>query len=527
MTRWFISLIGLALSTFAIVAISGPGRIDIEDGQARFEAGRNLIDHGDSALRDDRLVWNKFPGRDGKSFTGYRLPQIVVAAGCVAVSDLLGEPSEGRRHFCFSLHGAACASLIAVLLAVWFRSRGLSERASLLWAAAGIFTTPCWHYATSTFDEILTTLTALLMLVSAVAARKHAAWLVVTALAAGILFNCKPPIVALALPALALACAPQTPNRKILLRGITLLAGVTAGWIVMNAYETYKFPPEVHDDYERIIREGHPPSFFGNVPEAFLDQLVGPSSGMVWYCPTVVLIIAGVTAGLRTEERRVSIAYVLAATTIIGFISLLVFYKGGTCWGPRYLTPLLAAGWLFAPDGAKRLGTIRTRILLTLGFSVQLLGLTAIPERLYVERGLRTDFYLHKPWWYFHPALGHVFNRPREIVDMLKSPPSPELTPAPAPTYTLPIFDPPFFNEPKGPQAIAKYQIMNGPRFWWSWMTYLPYNERPIDLWRTLILLAGTGSLGVALLVGMFTDREVYQNRHPGEASGDPVHPVR
>lgn len=498
MIRWTLSLTGLALSVFALAALSGPGRIDIEDGQARFEAGRNLVDHGDTCLRDDRLTWNKFPGRDGNFYTGYRLPQIVVAAGCVFASDRLGPVCEGRRHFYFSLHGAACAALIAVLLAVYFRSTGLTPRASLGWAALGIAATPCWHYATSTFDEALTSLVAIIMIVSAHASRKCFAWIMVSAIAAGVLYNCKPPIAALALPALALACTASW--RCVMIRGAILFAGVVAGWFAMNLYEQYKFPPEVRGEYDRIIREEHPPSFFGNVPEAVLDLMVGPSSGMIWYCPPVVLILAGVIAKYRSGEKRLAISYILAAIAMIGFVSLLVFYKGGVCWGPRYLTPLFIAGWLFVPAGAVKLGPARTRIIISLGVIVQLLSLAAIPERLYVERNLPTGFYLEKPWWYFQPAIGHVFNRPREIADMMNAAPSPELTPAPAPTYTLPVFDPPYFNEAKGPPAVAKYQIINGSRMWWVWMSHLPEEKRPVGIVSSILSLVLIGlSGGLAL----------------------------
>ena len=65
--RWALTLVGLALFVFAVVALTAPGRIDIEDGQTRFEAGRSLIEHGDTAIRDPRLVWFRF--RDGAAWT--------------------------------------------------------------------------------------------------------------------------------------------------------------------------------------------------------------------------------------------------------------------------------------------------------------------------------------------------------------------------------------------------------------------------------------------------------------------------
>ena len=104
--RWALALSGLALAVFAVVALTGPGRIDIEDGQTRFESGRSLVEHGDTAIRDPRLVWFRLPGRDGLDFTLYRWPQELIAAGCISIADATGPVAEGRPHIVISQHGA-------------------------------------------------------------------------------------------------------------------------------------------------------------------------------------------------------------------------------------------------------------------------------------------------------------------------------------------------------------------------------------------------------------------------------------
>src|SRR5580700_4282933 len=98
---WPVSLGGLGLFIFALVALTGPGRIDIVDGQTRFEVGRRLALHGDSVLRDDRVWFVSFPGREGRPYTTYRLPQSLVAAAAVIVADATGAASDARRHFYF------------------------------------------------------------------------------------------------------------------------------------------------------------------------------------------------------------------------------------------------------------------------------------------------------------------------------------------------------------------------------------------------------------------------------------------
>ena len=85
-------------------------------------------------------------------------------------------------------------------------------------------------------------------------------------------------------------------------------------------------------------------------------------------------------------------AIVVACGAAVAFFSILTFYKGGVCWGPRYLTPLFALLWLFAPDGVAVLGRPIARLLLAAGVGVQLLGLAVVPERLYLNGNCRACF---------------------------------------------------------------------------------------------------------------------------------------
>ena len=81
------SAIGLAVAVFAGVALSGPGRVDIVDGQTRYEVSRSIVDHGDSVIRNPEVWFGVFPGRNGQRYTYYRFPQSL--AGVAAVSSPL------------------------------------------------------------------------------------------------------------------------------------------------------------------------------------------------------------------------------------------------------------------------------------------------------------------------------------------------------------------------------------------------------------------------------------------------------
>jgi hypothetical protein len=502
--RWALTLVGLALFVFAVVALTGPGRIDIEDGQTRFEAGRSLIEHGDTAIRDPRLVWFRFPGRGGLDFTYYRFPQELIAAGCIWIADATGPVAEDRRHFVFSLHGAVAAAALAAAYAVWFRRRGHTPAAAVAWAAGGVFCTPCWYYATSTFDDMLGALAVVAAVVLADAARKSGGWrLGLAAGCVGLALNCKQPLAVVLLPALALADDPTRPLRARVGRAAVLGLGIAAGYAAYVGYEAAKFSPANQDERNAILAAKYPPVFFaGNPVEALLDYTAGPSSGSVWYFPPVLLCAAGLRAWWRAGRRRAVVAVVVACGAAVAFFSILTFYKGGVCWGPRYLTPLFALLWLFAPDGVVVLGRPIARLLLAAGVGVQFLGLAVVPERLYLERELPSLFYTVDPWLYFNPALSHLLNRPREVIDALTAPPAPEFTPSPTPTFTLPVLEPPHHTGPTGIEGVHRYTLLNTLRPWWATFRHLPPDQRPVALAPTAAVLGAAGGLGFLLMAG-------------------------
>jgi hypothetical protein len=91
-----------------------------------------------------------------------------------------------------------------------------------------------------------------------------------------------------------------------------------------------------------------------------------------------------------------------------------------------------------------------------------------------------------------------MVNRPREILEVLcgghKG--AEFYSPAPSPTFAFPVLD---FVE-KGPAAVLKYRVLNSFRPWWASMRHLDSRSRPVNLSRTLILLASLGAAGAIFL---------------------------
>src|SRR5690349_7728948 len=62
---WAVALTGQFLLVFGVVALTGPGRIDIVDGQTRYAVACSLVEHGDSVIRDPDVWFRVHEGRNG------------------------------------------------------------------------------------------------------------------------------------------------------------------------------------------------------------------------------------------------------------------------------------------------------------------------------------------------------------------------------------------------------------------------------------------------------------------------------
>ncbi len=531
---WRLALAGQFFAVFAAVALSGPGRIDIVDGQTRYEVARSLVEHGDVAVRDERVWFMAFPGGDGRRYSFYRFPQSGLGACAIWLADATGPGDEARRHFFFTLTSAFACALLPLAYALWFRRLGFRPGAACAWAMAGVFCTPSWFYGTTTFDDILGSAAVVWAIAVAYLGRDRAPRL--GALAGGMLvglaFNCKEPLGIFGLAVLAAVPNGGLPLRRQLPRFALAAAGVLLGVVAYRAYELAKSPPAARAALVYELSR-YPPFFSGNPLPALLGLTLSPGTGAIWYCPTLLLSAVGLSACRRTEKGLCR-AVLASGGIFFGFVCCLTFFSGDPAWGPRYLTPVFAVLWLFAPSGAARLPRGVVRIALGLGVLVQLLGLSVDPHRLYIQRGLPSAFYYEiSPWLYFDGAVAHLSNRPREIAEIIATGHErpPHFSPAPAPTFTIPVtnhiarpeaplaagilgllLDPqgtgPLAAAPlyivgrtveTGPEAVRRYQILNAFRPWWASQGYLSRADRPVDLAGTFILLSLVLAGGLAL----------------------------
>jgi len=503
MARWWIARAGLFLTVFAVVALSGPGRIDIVDGQTRYEVARSLVEHGDSIIRDPNVWFAVFPGRDGLRYTKYRFPQSAAGVAAILAADCSGPVNEGRRHFFFTLTSSVACATLAVIYASLFRRLGHGPRASLLWAAGGVFCTPSWFYGTSTFDDILGSVAVVLAVSSALASRQRhpGAGAVLAGLALGLAFHCKEPLGIFVLPVLAAIYNPKLDWRSQWGRQAIVVLLLAASVAVYLGYVWYKFPPGSTTGHAELMKKYAP--FWSGSPEvALLAMSFSLGTGVLFYNPAILICCSGLRVWW-SGEKLFCLSLSAAIAVFILFISSLTFFKGDPAWGPRYLTPIFAVLWILAPAGSRLVRGWVVVTALGLGLVVQLNALCIDPHRLYIEQCLPSAFYVSAPGLYFHPAISHLINRPREIAEVLSSQGdrANRYSPAPSPTFAFPVID---FVE-KGPAALRKYHVLNGFRFWWASFLYLDGQSRPIDLTRSVVLLVLAAVAG--LIVQVFSTR--------------------
>ena len=350
MLRWMTALSGLFLTVFSIVSLSGPGQNDIIDGTVRYQAARSLVERGDVDIRDPKITFTVLPGRGGRRYSQYRFPQSAAGVVAILAADATGPVSEGRRQFFFSLTSAVASAVLAVTYAAIFRRLGLGSRASLLWAAGGVFCTPSWYYGTSTFDDILGSAAVVLAVAIAPGCRRYRrAGAVAVGLALGLAFNCKQPLGIFVLPVMAALYDPAIGWRSQWGRLATVAALLAAGVAVYEGYEWYKFPPGSTAGHAELLKK-YMPTWSGDPVIALVAFLISPAAGVFFYNPALVLCVRGMRPWHRSR-RLFCLSLGAAIAVFVLLICSLTFFKGDPAWGPRYLTPVFAVLWIMAPAG--------------------------------------------------------------------------------------------------------------------------------------------------------------------------------
>jgi hypothetical protein len=497
--------LGILLAVSIAYILSGPGRIDIIDGQFRYEVAVNLLREGRPVIRDPAILWGARRGLGGLWYSYYNVGPSVAGLPFVWLGRLANGTEETKR-FLFSLTSAVAGGLLASALYLFYRALGVENQAALGWVAVSAFGTLVWPLATSTFDQAQH---AALMLVAIqlgqAGASRESIWLSVSGgLAVAILLNYQETYLLL-VPVLALSTLKRTggsrPDKGSLSRYCGFLAASGVGIVVWFAYNLLRFGNPLFFA-GKFPHEGHPAgSVLADPVAGFLGLVFSPGKSIFLYSPPLILGLLGLRE-LWRREPVLALIVGTVSTVQLSFVSFLRFFGSDWAWGPRYLVPLLPLWALAFPFvSASTLRRSLRSAVVGLGILVQVMAVSLDHQRFFFERGLPPFFWATDPWFYFRESA--LLARPGEIAISLRDGvPHTASRFAPGPyrdLLTYAIFG--YFRPELAPSWMRGFQVFYLPRPWPLWMRSIPSERRPVTLKPVLVGLACVGLLGMGLIL--------------------------
>ncbi|MEO7193061.1 MAG: hypothetical protein ABI051_18590 [Vicinamibacterales bacterium] len=494
----FIAAIGVFLIVSAVYALANAGRIDIIDGQYRFEVAENLL-HSSSLQVLDPFLADAVPGRAG-NYSHYGIAGSITPLPLMAAASLGAQAARDREQFFFSFTSALLGAATSGVLVLFYDALGIPRRRAVAWAIVASFATLAFPSSTSVFDQSQHALFVLGAAYFAYQAQQRDS--LVLASAAGccvaVLVNFQETY-ALMAAGLGLVTFSSVRSgdwdRRGARRYVLFLFVAAMGLAVWVAFNEFRFGSLLYSGKGN----NHPP-VVGNALFGLLGLLLSPGKSLILYSPPVILAIAGMTKLLqlhRSLGRGVMAAIVLQTS----LIATLTFWAGDWCWGPRYFTPvlpLIALGLPFAPSLFSR-GTVR--FLIVVGVAVQLLGISVDHHRFFYARSLGRYFWYVDPALYFRSSA--LFARPAELFDMITSDVPTEartFRPGPYPSLVTYAVLGGGSGDGPAPEWMKHYQVFWLPRPWPFWMHRLPEDMRPISLPGGLLLVGAVGIAGGIIL---------------------------
>lgn len=371
--RRVLALAGLFLAV-ALPFVTRPALIGGDEPHYAL-AAHSLATDGDVALENDYAAVAAGSKAAGRKFAGRELdPHLVRYDGNLYFAHPLGLPLLATPPLALLQAvrpGAAPDVLLVALgmvlsfLALVAGWRLLSERCDsaadgYLLAFALFFATPLWFYSRLFFTEGHTWSLAVL----AVYALTRQRWVGASVLL-GILFLLKEANILLILPILG-GVAMRLGRRRALLIGLGPLASFGA-WAVKNQL-VYGDPLKTYQPFQ-----------FGDPIQGALGLLIDRQHGLLPFAP--ILLLALIAAGRRRQRDSADLEILSLGAFLAAFAMTACWniWQGGSCYGPRLLTPFipalalsLVAAWESARDS--REGRRFFAVLVAVGFAIQLLA---------------------------------------------------------------------------------------------------------------------------------------------------------
>ena len=392
-----------------VYLLTNVGRIDIIDGQIRYEVAANWLDFGEPTIRDRAIARTLLAVRiHDRTYGTYNAGPSVAAMPLMLLSRLFPGHTAERDRFLFSMTGPVFGAAVAGVLVVAYGMLGVGLRASVWWAAVTAFATLWWPGSVTVFHQNQQALLLLLgLLLAWHSGRRGSPGLAALAGVAGGLVFVYQEAYAVLLPVLGLAvfAPPESPalpvgqarrlvDRAAFLRYAGFAAGCAVGLLAFLLFNYWRFGsllmPKRYDDPLAVV---------SNPVAAVLSLALSPGKSIVLFSPPVILAFIGARALFMR-------APVLAATAaLISLLHVLIvvqlpFFGGDWSWGPRYLLVLVPVWALAFPFAVTRLRPGLVATVVALGLLVQVIGISIDHQRFFLERNLLPYFWVDQ-WVYF------------------------------------------------------------------------------------------------------------------------------
>jgi hypothetical protein len=526
----------------ATYALSGPGRIDISDGQQRYDVAYSWLVEGRPFFRNPWLKHQSVTGRGGQPYSICGAPASVFSMPLVWWGAHLDDFSHETSRFLFSLTSEIFGAGVVVVLFFFYIELGLSLRRALGWTLVTAFATLLWPNSCSTFENAQRAFFAMASVYLGYLSSKRNSYVLAIAggLTASVLLLYQEYHLFI-LPFLAIcnlrwtekiptfekarhssswswlvstirkfsdaqydfvqtALREPGEERASCIRfALWLCTAVVVGLSLSFAYNHFRFGSWVRSG--RMERMS-PLQYMGNPLSGLALLLLSPGKSIFLYSPPLVLGLLGMRH-LRRSHPQVAMAIISASIMLVVMLSYFGAPGGDWCWGPRYLVVLLPLWSITLPfvrvDNPLRRGALI--LTLTLGVLVQILAMSVENQRFFFARALSDDLYSDE-WVYFkHSA---VFARVGEAISLREGvPPTAKFfTSAPIHRWsTHCIFGPPDrMPRSLSPEWMKTFKIYYLPRPWPLWMSTINPVLRPINIAAWLKGLATMFLAGVAFI---------------------------
>jgi hypothetical protein len=494
-----LAAVGVFLLAGSVYVATGPGRIDIIDGQYRFEVARNLLDDGSMEVRDPFLA-GAVTGLAGV-YSPYGISGSIAPLPLLMVARSFGAPSIDRQQFFFSFTSSLFGAATAALLILFYGSLGVARRTALFWTLVAAFGTLAFPAATTTFDQ---TQHAFLILAACylafIAGRRES----IAAAAAGgvalaILVNFQETYIIL-FPTVGLATlaphgATAAQRRRGFERFVVMMVVGCVGLVVWSGLNQFRFGNVLFSGKG----QNHPPAL-GNPLVGLTALLFSPGKSIFLYSPATAIAAVGVYH-LTRRERLLGLGVAATAVAYLGLMSMLSFYGGDWSWGPRYfvvILPILALGFPFVRVTSPRERAL-VRTIIAAGVVVQVLALTIDHHRFFYARSLPPFFWYEQKDIYFRESA--LASRVGELVDSLRHgvpPEAEQFRPGPYPELlTYAVFGDWEQAKLSAPAWMRRYAVFWLARPWPLWMITIPRDKRPINVEAMSAILLAMAMAGI------------------------------